>query len=102
MHARRIKTKNQGITLASYSFTYEDCVFLSKILHEKYGLKTSVIKAGHVNPWKISIWKQSMSDLVSIVKPYIVDEMKYKFIGYLSFDSTNQSPTSTRVYAICN
>jgi hypothetical protein len=24
-----------------------------------------------------------MSDLVSIVKPYIVDEMKYKFIGYL-------------------
>jgi hypothetical protein len=24
-----------------------------------------------------------MSDLVSIVKPYIIDEMKYKFIGYI-------------------
>jgi hypothetical protein len=56
---------------------------LSKILNEKYGLKTSVIKAGHVDQWKISIWKQSMADLVSIVKPYIIDEMKYKFIGYI-------------------
>jgi hypothetical protein len=27
--------------------------------------------------------KKSMSDLVSIVKPYIIDEMKYKFIGYI-------------------
>jgi len=77
------RQKNQGIALATNSFTYEDCVFLGKILNEKYGLKTSVIKAGHVNQWKISIWKQSMSDLVSIVKPYIIDEMKYKFIGYI-------------------
>jgi hypothetical protein len=49
------RQKNQGITLATNSFTYEDCVFLSKILNEKYGLKTSVVKAGHVNQWKISI-----------------------------------------------
>jgi len=73
----------QGICLATNSFTYEDCVYLSKILSVKYGLKTSVIKAGHINQWKISIWKQSMSDLVLIVKPYIIDEMKYKFKGYL-------------------
>ena len=73
----------QGISLATNSFTFEDCVYLSKILSVKYGLKTSVIKAGHINQWKISIWKQSISDLVLIVKPYIVDEMKYKFKGYL-------------------
>jgi hypothetical protein len=24
-----------------------------------------------------------MNDLVTIVKPYIIDEMKYKFIGYI-------------------
>ena len=77
------RQKNQGINLATNSFTYEDCVSLSKILNEKYDLKTSVVKAGHIDQWKISIWKQSMSNLVSIVKPYIVDEMKYKFIGYL-------------------
>jgi hypothetical protein len=41
------------------------------------------VKAGHIAQWKISIWKQSMADLVLIVKPYIIDEMKYKFIGYL-------------------
>ncbi len=77
------RQKNQGITLATNSFSYKDCLYLSKILNEKYGLKTSVIKAGHVDQWKISIWKQSMADLVSIVKPYIIDEMKYKFIGYI-------------------
>jgi hypothetical protein len=56
---------------------------LSKILQEKYNLKTSVIKAGHNDQWKISIWKESMTDLVLIVKPYIINEMKYKFVGYL-------------------
>jgi len=74
---------NQSITLATNSFTKEDCIYLSKILQNKYNLKTSVIKAGHTNQWKISIWKESMPKLVSIVKPYIIDEMKYKFIGYI-------------------
>jgi ubiquinol-cytochrome c reductase cytochrome b subunit len=77
------RQKNQGISLATNSFTYKDCVLLSKVLNEKYGLKTSVVKTGHIDQWKISIWKQSMPDLVSTVKPYIVNEMKYKFIGYL-------------------
>jgi hypothetical protein len=56
---------------------------LSKILQDKYNLKTSVIKAGFEEQWKISIWKNSMTDLVSIVKPHIIDEMTYKFEGYL-------------------
>ena len=77
------RQKNQGITLATNSFTYEECIFLSKILTDKYNLKTSVIKAGHLGQWKISIWKQSMGDLVLLIKPYIIDEMKYKFEGYI-------------------
>lgn len=77
------RQQNQGITIATNSFIYKDCVYLSKILQDKYNLKTSVIKAGHDNQWKISIWKQSMSDLVIIVHPYIIEEMKYKFIGYI-------------------
>jgi hypothetical protein len=24
-----------------------------------------------------------MNDLVTIIKPYIIDEMKYKFLGYI-------------------
>jgi hypothetical protein len=40
---RQIK---QGVNLATNSFTYDDCLYLSKILQEKYNLKTSVVKAG--------------------------------------------------------
>jgi hypothetical protein len=40
------RQKNQGISLATNSFTYDDCLYLSKILQKKYNLKTSVIKAG--------------------------------------------------------
>jgi len=74
---------NQGICIATNSFTYEDCLFLSNILEKKYKLKTSVVKTGHINQWRISIWKESMSVLVSIVKPYVIDEMKYKFKDYI-------------------
>ena len=73
----------QGISLATNSFTFQDCTFLCNILKKKYNFKCTVIKAGFSNQWKISIWKESMNDLVTIVKPYIIDEMKYKFIGYI-------------------
>jgi len=43
------RQKNQGISLATNSFSYEDCIYLSKILNEKFGLKTSVVKAGHIH-----------------------------------------------------
>ena len=73
----------QGISLATNSFTFKECTFLCNILKDKYNLKCTVVKAGFPNQWKISIWKESMNDLVTIVKPYIIDEMKYKFIGYI-------------------
>lgn len=78
--SRQIK---QGISLASHSFSFEECNFLCNILKDKYNLKCTVIKTGFPNKWRISIWKESMINLVTIVKPYIIDEMKYKFIGYI-------------------
>ncbi len=77
--SRQIK---QGISLATNSFTYEECDMLCEILSKKFNLKCTVVKTGTINQWKISIWKQSMPSLVTIVKPYIIKEMKYKFIGY--------------------
>lgn len=74
---------NQGIYIATHSFTFEECTYLCSILKNKYNLKCTVIKTGFANQWRISIWKESMSKLVSIVKPYIIDEMKYKFMGYI-------------------
>jgi len=77
------RQNKQGIYISTHSFTYEECVYLSKLLNRKYKLKSTVIKSGHLNQWRISIWKESMIILVSIVKPYIIEEMKYKFIGYI-------------------
>lgn len=72
------RQQGQGITFATNSFTKQDCIFLAKILNDKYALKTSVIKAGFENQWKISIKKESMGLLVSIVSKHIVPEMQYK------------------------
>ncbi len=72
----------QGISLATNSFTYEDCVMLCRILDKKFNLKCTVVKTGTVNQWRINVWKQSMAALVTIVRPYIIKEMKYKFTGY--------------------
>ena len=72
------RQQGQGITLATNSFTKQDCNFLAKILEDKYALKTSVIKAGFDNQWKISVKKESVGLLISIVSKHIVPEMQYK------------------------
>ena len=77
------RQKEQGIYIATHSFTYEECIFLSQILNRKFNLKSTVVKSGFKNQWRISIWKESMPILVALVKPYIIDEMKYKFLGYI-------------------
>lgn len=75
--------KGQGIFIATNSFTFEECKMLALILTNKYGFRTSVIKAGHFNQWRISIWKESMPILAKIIGPYILPEMEYKLKGYL-------------------
>lgn len=75
------RQNKQGISLATNSFTYKECQILSDIISKKFNLKCTVVKTGASNQWRINIWKQSMSNLVAIVKPYIIKEMRYKFIG---------------------
>lgn len=72
------RQQGQGIYLATNSFTKEDCIFLAKLLENKYTLKTSVVKAGFDNQWKITVKKESMKQLVSVVEKHIVPEMQYK------------------------
>jgi hypothetical protein len=45
---------------------------LALILSNNYGFRTSVIKSGLFNQWRISIWKESMPLLAKIVGPYII------------------------------
>ena len=73
--------KGQGVNIATNCFTLEECNFLATILTNKYKLKTSVIKTGFPNQWRISIWKESLPLLRKIVNPYFIPEMKYK-LGY--------------------
>jgi LAGLIDADG DNA endonuclease family len=42
--SRQVK---QGISIATHSFTYDECEFLAKILNSKFKLKTTVVKSGH-------------------------------------------------------
>ena len=70
--------KGQGVKLATNNFSYKECELLANILFNKYKLKTSVVKTGKPNQWCISIWKRSMPNLISLVEPYFIPEMKYK------------------------
>ena len=70
--------KGQGINIATNSFTFKECEFLACILTKKYNLKTSVIKTGTPNQWRISVWKESMPKLIELLEPYFIPEMKYK------------------------
>lgn len=78
-----LDTKKQGINIATNSLTHAECLFLAELLTKIFNLKTSVIKTGTLDQWRISIWKQSMDDLVYVVGPHIVPSMYYKFEGYL-------------------
>ena len=75
--------KGQGVFIATNSFTYEECKFLALTLTNKYNFKTSVIKSGKPNQWRLSIWKESMPRLAELVGPHFIPEMEYKLKGYL-------------------
>lgn len=75
--------RGQGVNIATNCFTYEECEYLASILTNQYKLKTSVVKTGVPNQWRISIWKQSMPILSEIVSPYFIPEMEYKLKGRL-------------------
>jgi len=75
--------KGQGLSIATNSFNYEDCKFLAFTLTNKYHLKTSVVKSGKPNQWRLSIWKESMPRLAELVGPHFIPEMEYKLKGYL-------------------
>lgn len=69
---------SKGLKLATNSFRYEDCIYLSNLLTKKYNLITSVVSAGPPNQYNIYIKQESMKLLYNIVSPYIVKSMLYK------------------------
>jgi len=72
--------KDRGIVLSTPSFTYEEVLFLSKLLEQKFNLKTTIQKGGLIeNRFQIYILKESLPHLISLIKPFIIPSMYYKF-----------------------
>ena len=71
-----------GLKLCTNSFSFADCNFLVKLLHENFNLKASVQLTGAKNKeqYHIYIWKESMPLLREIVGPYVHSSMKYKIL----------------------
>lgn len=70
----------KSIKLNTNSFSYYDCLLLIKALNNNFNIKASIQSAGKQDQYLIYIWTESMTDLINIVSPYIIPEMKYKLI----------------------
>ena len=68
----------KGLILNTNSFSYNDCLIIIKALNSNFNIKASIQLAGKKDQYIIYIWKESMTDLINIVSPYIIPEMRYK------------------------
>jgi len=66
-----------GLHLSVYAFTNEDVDRLMFTLQDKFNLKCSIHYNRDKKP-RIYIFKESMVDLINLVKPYFINEMLYK------------------------
>jgi ubiquinol-cytochrome c reductase cytochrome b subunit len=71
---------DKGLKLNTNYFSYNDCLLLFKALNNNFNIKASIQSTGKKDQYLIYIWTESMTDLINIVSPYIIPEMKYKLI----------------------
>jgi len=69
--------QNTGLHISVYAFTNDDVDKLMFTLQDKFGLKCS-IHYNRDNKPRIYIFKESMDHLITLVKPYFINEMLYK------------------------
>lgn len=67
-----------GLKLSTNSFSFEDTTRLALVLHDLYGIKSSVQKTGVEGQFNLYIWSESMQIVRDLVKPYMVSSMLYK------------------------
>lgn len=68
----------KGLNFYINTYTYLNCLVLINALNKNFNIKSSIQKAGAKNQYIIYIWRESMDNLINIVSPYIIPEMKYK------------------------
>lgn len=69
--------QGKGLHISVYAFSNEDVDKLMFVLQDKFNLKCS-IHYNRDNKPRIFIFKESMDDLITLVKPYFISEMLYK------------------------
>jgi len=69
--------QGSGLHISVYGFYNEDVDRLMFTLQDKFGLKCS-IHYNRDNKPRIYIFKESMPDIIHLVKPYFIEEMLYK------------------------
>ena len=76
---------NSGVRISTNSFELKEVELLNDVLKSKYNLDTTIQKIWIKDQYSIYIKKQSIPDLINIVKPFIHSSMLYK----LGIDNTN-------------
>ena len=66
-----------GLHISVYAFTNQDVDKLMFTLQDKFNLKCSIHYNKDKKP-RIYIFKESMDNLISLVKPYFINKMLYK------------------------
>jgi hypothetical protein len=69
--------QEKGLHISVYAFSNEDVDKLMFVLQDKFNLKCS-IHYNRDNKPRIFIFKESMENLITLVKPYFIPEMLYK------------------------
>lgn len=72
----------QGAKIATNCFTYDENIFLCKILKNKYNLNVTIHNAGKNKGYNLYINKNSMSTFSGIVKPHMLPSLHYKLGKY--------------------
>lgn len=71
------KTYNT-VRLATNNFTHEECIFLCKLLKDKYNLNLTVQSSGKNKGYILYVMVNSYDSFVSIIKPHMIPSMLYK------------------------
>lgn len=69
--------QGKGLHISVYAFSNKDVDKLMFVLQDKFNLKCS-IHYNRDNKPRIFIFKESMENLITLVKPYFIPEMLYK------------------------
>lgn len=71
-----------GLKIATNGFLHEDLLRMCTFLEKKYKLKVSVNKSGKKDQFVLYFHAKTITHLASLIKPYMIENMKHKLGKY--------------------